>query len=161
MLEHWHRGWQIGFPNQAPFTLGVRADVQPESSIPIDAKVEINPKGFTLGVKAELKKIFSICPKLLINTLWPCIGPKAGKRIALNLGGQFETLGANVAAFINILTSMFQHLLVTWGQTTSPKCSKLAPSFFGPDSQCKGGLRWYPFFQPWGQQKAIKFSIYQ
>jgi hypothetical protein len=28
--------------------------------------VEI-PKGFTLGVKAELEKIFSICPKLLIN----------------------------------------------------------------------------------------------
>jgi len=33
----------------------------------IDAKVEISPKGFTLGVKAELQKIFSLCPKLLIN----------------------------------------------------------------------------------------------
>jgi len=43
------------------------ADVQPKSSIPIGAKVEINPKGFTLGVKAELEKVFSICPKLLIN----------------------------------------------------------------------------------------------
>ncbi len=51
------------------------------------------------------------------------------------------TPGANVPAFINILTSMFQHLLVTWGQTTSPKCSKLAPSFLGlTDSQCKAGL---------------------
>jgi hypothetical protein len=25
------------------------------------------PKGFTSGVKAEIEKIFSICPKLLIN----------------------------------------------------------------------------------------------
>jgi hypothetical protein len=30
------------------------ANVQPESSIPIGAKVEIGPKGFTLGVKAEI-----------------------------------------------------------------------------------------------------------
>jgi hypothetical protein len=30
-------------------------------------KVEIGPKGFTLGVKAEIEKIFSIYPELLIN----------------------------------------------------------------------------------------------
>jgi hypothetical protein len=30
---------------KAHFTLGVRANVQPKSSIPIDAKVEISPKG--------------------------------------------------------------------------------------------------------------------
>ncbi len=36
--------------------LGVRANVQPKSNIPIGAKVEINPKGFTLGVKADIKK---------------------------------------------------------------------------------------------------------
>jgi hypothetical protein len=29
--------------------------------------VEISPKGFTLGVKAEREKNFSICPKLLVN----------------------------------------------------------------------------------------------
>jgi hypothetical protein len=29
--------------------------------------VEISPKGFTLGVKVEREKNFSICPKLLIN----------------------------------------------------------------------------------------------
>jgi hypothetical protein len=40
---------------------------KPKSSIPIGAKAEISPKGFTLGVKAELEKIFSICAKLLIN----------------------------------------------------------------------------------------------
>jgi hypothetical protein len=38
--------------------------------------VEISSKGFTPGVKAELEKIFSICPKLIINAelyglYWP------------------------------------------------------------------------------------------
>jgi hypothetical protein len=37
----------------------------PKSSIRIGAKVEIGPKSITtLGVKAEIDKIFSICPKL-------------------------------------------------------------------------------------------------
>jgi hypothetical protein len=55
---------------KARFTLGVRANVQLKSSIPIGAKVEISPKDFALGVKAEIeKKTFSICPKLLINAL--------------------------------------------------------------------------------------------
>jgi hypothetical protein len=49
------------------FTLGVRPNVQPKSSIPVVAKVEIGPKGFTLGVKTEIEKIISICPKVLIN----------------------------------------------------------------------------------------------
>jgi hypothetical protein len=49
------------------FTLRVNANVQLKSSFPIGAKVEASPKGFTLGVKAEIEKIFSICPKLLIN----------------------------------------------------------------------------------------------
>jgi hypothetical protein len=31
------------------------------------AKVEISPRSFTLGVKAKIEIIFSICPKLLIN----------------------------------------------------------------------------------------------
>jgi hypothetical protein len=30
-------------------------------------KLKSAPKGFTLGVKAEIEKNFSICPKLLIN----------------------------------------------------------------------------------------------
>jgi hypothetical protein len=46
----------------AHFTKGVKANVQLKSSIPLGAKIEISPKGFTLGVKAELEKIFSICP---------------------------------------------------------------------------------------------------
>jgi hypothetical protein len=30
-------------------------------------KLKLAPKGFTLGVKDEIEKNFSICPKLLIN----------------------------------------------------------------------------------------------
>jgi len=52
---------------QAFFTLRVRANVEPRSNIPIGAKVEINPKGFTLRLKVKVEKIFSICPELLIN----------------------------------------------------------------------------------------------
>jgi hypothetical protein len=48
---------------KACFTLGVRANVQPESSIPIGAKVEISPKTFKLGVKAEFKKKIQSAPK--------------------------------------------------------------------------------------------------
>ncbi len=89
--------------------MGVRADVQPESSIPIGGKVEISPKSFTLGVKAELEKIFSICPKLLVNAeLYGLVlAPSPEKGYQSNLRGQFATLGANVSAFINILTSIF------------------------------------------------------
>jgi hypothetical protein len=42
------------------FTLGVRANVQPKSSIPIGANVEISPKGFTLGVRANVQPKSSI-----------------------------------------------------------------------------------------------------
>jgi hypothetical protein len=38
-------GW-FRVQTKAHFTLGVRANVQPKSSIPIGAKVEISPKGF-------------------------------------------------------------------------------------------------------------------
>ncbi len=53
--------------SEGRFTIGVKANVQLKSSIPIGAKLEISPKGFTLGIKAEIEKIFSTCPKLLIN----------------------------------------------------------------------------------------------
>jgi hypothetical protein len=97
------------FLNKARSTLGVRANVKPKSSIPIGAKVEISPKGFTLGVKAETEKNFSICPKLLINAEFYglVLGPRLKKGYHQILGGQFATLGANVPAFINILTLIF------------------------------------------------------
>jgi hypothetical protein len=71
------------------------------------------------------------------------VGPKAEKRIPVNLGSQFATLGANIPAIINILKTMFYHLLITWGQTTIQKGSKLAPSFFDPDSYCKAKLLYH------------------
>ncbi len=43
------------------------------------------------------------------------------------MGGQFATLGANVPTFINFLTSMFYHLLVTWG---NPKMLKVGLKCF-------------------------------
>ncbi len=47
--------------SSACFTLKVRVYVQPKSSIPIGAKVEISLKGFTPGVKAEIEKnIFNL-----------------------------------------------------------------------------------------------------
>jgi uncharacterized protein YehS (DUF1456 family) len=92
---------------EARFTLGVRANVQPKSSIPIGAKVEVKPEAITLGVKADIEKNFSICPKLVINAehYGLVLAPRQKeKRIPSNLGGQFATLGANVSAFTDILT---------------------------------------------------------
>jgi len=58
---------------------------------------------------ADIEKIFSICPKLLINSehYGLVFAQRPKKRIPSNLGGQFGTLGTNIPAFINILTSMF------------------------------------------------------
>jgi len=55
-------------------------------------KLEISPKNFTLGVKAEIEKIFSICPELLINAelYGLVISPMLKKRIPTNSGSQFE-----------------------------------------------------------------------
>jgi hypothetical protein len=49
---------------------------------------------FTLGVKAEILKIFSICPKLLINAEFYglVLAPRLKKRLPLNLGSQFASL---------------------------------------------------------------------
>jgi hypothetical protein len=66
--------------------------------------VEINPKGFRLGVKAELEKIFSICLKLLINAeLYGLVlAPRLEK-------GYHEIWEANLQP----LGPMFQHLLAS------------------------------------------------
>ncbi len=63
---------------RASFALGVKAIVQLESSIPIDAKVEISPKGFTLGVKAnvQLKSSIPIDAKVEINHKGFALGVK-------------------------------------------------------------------------------------
>jgi hypothetical protein len=61
-----------------------------------------------------MKKIFSICPKLLINV---------------------ELYGLILAPRLKNDTNEFEKPIFNpWGQTTSQLCSKLAPSFSGPDS---------------------------
>ncbi len=67
--------------HKASFTLGVRPNVQPKSSISLGAKVEISPTGFTPEVNADREKNFSICPKLLTNAAHYglALGPKAEK----------------------------------------------------------------------------------
>jgi hypothetical protein len=97
----------------AGFTLGVRTNVQPKSSIPIGAKVEISPKAFTLAVKAEREKNFSICPKLLVNAelyglVW---APRLKKRIPKNLGGQFATQKYSTVAPSKVLNISGMYLL--------------------------------------------------
>ncbi len=61
-------GW-FRVETKVKFTLGIRANIQPKSSIPIGAKVEINPKGFKVRIKAEIekkKKLFNL-PQVLIK----------------------------------------------------------------------------------------------
>jgi len=87
---------------------GVRAYVQLKSSMPIGGKVEISPKGFALGVKAALEKIFSIGPKLLINAeLYGLVWAPRLQKGYHRIWETICTLGANVPTFISILTSMF------------------------------------------------------
>ncbi len=80
----------------------------PDQAFLLVQKLKSAPRAFTLGVKTEIEKIFSICPKLLINAeLYGLVlDPRLKKRIPSNLGSQFATLGANVPAFISILKSM-------------------------------------------------------
>ncbi len=81
--------WKIHWENMAPFTLGVRANVQPKSSIPIDAKVEISPKGFTLVVKDENRNDLFNLPQVTNKcwTLWPCVlAPRLKKRNTIKFG---------------------------------------------------------------------------
>jgi hypothetical protein len=60
-------------------------------------------------VNPKVKKKNSIFPKLLLNAelYGVASAPRLKKGIPTDLGRQFATLGANVSAFINILTSMF------------------------------------------------------
>ncbi len=73
------------------------------------SKSWIQAQGPYTRVKADIEKFFSISPKLLINSehYGLVIAPRPKRRIPSNLGGRFTTLGANISAFINILTSMF------------------------------------------------------
>ncbi len=89
--------------SKAHLTLGVRGDVQPKSSIPIGAKVEISPKGFTVGVKADIENNFSIGLKLLINA------EHCGLVLAPRLKKGYQQIWE---ANLQPLAPMFQHLLI-------------------------------------------------
>jgi hypothetical protein len=87
------------------FRVGVRANSQPKSSIPIGPEVEISPRDLHLGVKAEREKNF----KLLINAEFYelVLAPKLKKGYHQIWEANLQPLGTNVPAFINIMTSLF------------------------------------------------------
>jgi hypothetical protein len=69
-------------------------------------------KGCILGVEGEREKIFSICPKLLVNA--ELYGLVLASRLKKETNQFVKPIcEVNVSAFINFLTSMFEHLLVT------------------------------------------------
>ncbi len=102
----------------AQFTLGVKVNVQLKSSIPIGANVEISPKGFKLGVKAETQKNIFNLPQVTskCRTLWPCIDPKGEKTSTIKFG---------------------KPICNPWGRTKSQKMLEVGSKFFSPDSWCK------------------------
>jgi len=84
------------------------------------------PRAFTLGVKAELEKNLFNLPKVNFKKLnfMALYWAQGWKKDTIQLG----------EANLQPLGPMFQHLLAPWALTTGKKCSKLAPSFFGPHS---------------------------
>ncbi len=113
-------------------TQGVNASVQLKLSIPIGAKVEINPKGFTFKVKAEIEKIFSICPKLLINAelCGLVLAPRLKKGYHQIWEANLQTSRASVSAFINIPTSKVLAFISNLGPNNKPQMLKVGPKFF-------------------------------
>jgi hypothetical protein len=63
-------------------------------------KLKSSPKGFTLGVKAEIDQNIFNLPQVTNKCwiLWLCIGPKAWKRISSNLRSQFANLGGQCSS---------------------------------------------------------------
>jgi hypothetical protein len=80
----------------------------PNQAFLLVEKLKSAPRVLHWELKLNQKKIFCICPKLLINAelYGLVVAPSPEKGYKSNLRGQFATLGANVSAFIHILTSM-------------------------------------------------------
>jgi hypothetical protein len=77
----------------------------PNQAFLLVKKLKSAPECFTLRVKAEIKYIFSICPKLLINAelYMTLYWPQGCKRCSIKFGKQnFQPLGP-----------MFQHLVIS------------------------------------------------
>jgi hypothetical protein len=77
-------------PESGPLYTWSQGQCSTQINHSIGAKVEISPKGFTLAVKAELQKKNFNMPEVTDKcwTLYPCIGPKAGKGIPSSLQRQ-------------------------------------------------------------------------
>jgi len=71
MLEHWPPTWVANWlPKLGPlYTRRSHGPMfNPNQAFLLVPKVGNQPpRAFTLGVEAEIEKMFSICPKLLIN----------------------------------------------------------------------------------------------
>jgi len=76
----------------------------PDQAFLLVQKLKSAPRAFTLGVETEIEKIFSICPKLLINAeLYGLVlDPRLKK-------GYHQLWEANLQP----LGPMFQHLLIS------------------------------------------------
>ncbi len=106
----------------------------PKSSIPICAKVEITPPELYIRSQGwNRKKLFNL-PQVLINVeLYGLVlAWRLNQGIPSNLRGQFATLGANVPASINILTSMFSHFNNNLRPICNSKMLKVGPMIFWP-----------------------------
>ncbi len=74
----------------------------PNPAFRLCAKVEIGPKGFTLGVKAEIEKKPFNLPQVLMNADFMAMyWPQGWKKDTIKFGRPICNLwGANVPAFI-------------------------------------------------------------
>jgi hypothetical protein len=111
-LSFYTRQWQKTWPWWVLGPLYTRSPGQCSTQIQHSywCKIEISPKGFRLGVKAEREKNFSICPKLLINAeLYGLVlAPRLKK-------GYRQIWEANLQP----LRPTFQNLLISWHECSS------------------------------------------
>jgi hypothetical protein len=98
----------LGENTKAHFTLGVRPNVQTKSSIPIRAKVEISPKGFTAGQGRNRKKLFNL-PQVLINAelYGVVLARRQKKKDNIKIGRAICNAWGGCSSIYNIRTSMF------------------------------------------------------
>ncbi len=124
---------------QAPFTQGVKANVEPKLSNPSSAMTEISPNDFTLWVKAKLK--YSI----LIHT---CLAPWFPHWRSINSKRQFPTLGANV-----VTIKYFWICMV-------PSHETLQPLYFVYIHICPIFICLFLSFKITGERKNLKNTIH-
>jgi hypothetical protein len=103
-------------------------NVQLNSCILFGAKVEISPKGFTLGPNVIIEKVFSICDNLLFNDELMAMNYPQGKifhtnrfgKPICNPWGNCSMIYVDINAQTSIIKSRPKN------NPRCPKCSKLA-----------------------------------